>query len=55
MPDTGKREWRFYLDDMIDMLEGMVLGLNKKTISVATDDCLKWNVASGLLRLVQSP
>ena len=36
------------------MLEGMVLRINKKTISVATDDGRQWNVAPGLLRLVQS-
>ena len=36
------------------MLEGMVLRLNKKTISVATDDGHQWNVSPGLLRLVQS-
>ena len=36
------------------MLEGMVLRLNKKTVSVATDDGHQWNVAPGLLRLVQS-
>jgi hypothetical protein len=36
------------------MLEGMVLRLNKKTISVATDDGHQWNVAPGLLCLVQS-
>jgi hypothetical protein len=35
-------------------LEGMVLRLNKKTVSVATDDGHQWNVAPGLLRLVQS-
>ncbi|MBC7203923.1 MAG: hypothetical protein H5U29_10460 [Pusillimonas sp.] len=35
-------------------LEGMVLRLNKKTISIATDDGHQWNVAPGLLRLVQS-
>ena len=35
-------------------LEGIVLRLNKKTISVATDDGHQWNVAPGLLRLVQS-
>lgn len=34
-------------------LEGMVLRLNKKTISVATDDGHQWNVTPGLLRLVQ--
>ena len=33
--------------------EGVVLHLNKKTISVATDDGHRWNVAPGLLRLVQ--
>jgi len=36
------------------MLEGMVLRLNKKTVSVATDDGHRWNVAPGLLRLVKS-
>lgn len=36
------------------ILEGMVLRLNKKIISVATDDGHQWNVAPGLLRLVQS-
>jgi hypothetical protein len=36
------------------MLEGMVLRLNKKTVSVATDDGHQWNVAPGLLRLIQS-
>jgi hypothetical protein len=36
------------------MLEGMVLRLNKKTISIATDDGHQWNVPPSLLRLVQS-
>lgn len=36
------------------MLEGIVLRLNKKTVSVAADDGHQWNVAPGLLRLVQS-
>ena len=35
-------------------LEGMVLRLNKKTVSVATDDGHQWNVPPGLLRLVQT-
>lgn len=35
-------------------LEGMVLRLNKKTISIATDDGHRWNVAPGLLRLIRS-
>ena len=35
-------------------LEGMVLRLNKKTGSIATDDGHQWNVATSLLRLVQS-
>ncbi len=35
-------------------LEGLVLRLNKKTVSVATDDGHQWNVAPGSLRLVQS-
>lgn len=34
-------------------LEGIVLRLNKKTVSVATDDRRQWNVAPGLLRLIQ--
>jgi hypothetical protein len=34
-------------------LEGIVLRLNKKTVSVATDDGHQWNVAPGLLHLVQ--
>lgn len=34
------------------MLEGVVLRLNKKTISVLTDDGCRWNVSPGLLRLV---
>jgi len=36
------------------MLEGVVLRLNKKTVSIAADDGHQWNVAPGLLRLVQS-
>ncbi|HPJ26689.1 MAG TPA: hypothetical protein PLW97_09375 [Synergistaceae bacterium] len=36
------------------MLEGMVLRLNKKTISVVADDGLQWNVSPGLLHLIQS-
>lgn len=35
-------------------LEGLVLRLNKKTVSVATDDGHQWNVAPGLLRLIQT-
>jgi hypothetical protein len=35
-------------------LQGIVLRLNKKTVSVATEDGLQWNVAPGLLRMVQS-
>jgi hypothetical protein len=35
-------------------LEGIVLRLNKKTISVAIDDGHQWNVAPGLLRLIRS-
>ncbi|MBL8499702.1 MAG: hypothetical protein LZF63_12320 [Nitrosomonas sp.] len=34
-------------------LQGTVLRLNKKTISVATDDGHQWNVAPGLLHLIQ--
>ena len=36
------------------ILEGMVLRLNKKILSVVTDDGHQWNVAPDLLRLVQS-
>lgn len=36
------------------MLEGVVLRLNKKTISVTTDDGHQWNVAPGLLHLIPS-
>ena len=36
------------------MPEGIVLRLNKKTISVATGDGHQWNVAPCLLRLVSS-
>ncbi len=52
---------RFTKGDRVDfqapdgrMLEGMALRLNKKTVRVATDDGQQWNVAPGLLRLVQS-
>jgi hypothetical protein len=36
------------------MLKGIVLRLNKKTVSIATDDGHQWNVGPGMLRLVQS-
>lgn len=36
------------------MLEGIVLRLNKKAVSVAANDGHQWNMAPGLLRLVQS-
>ena len=36
------------------MFEGIVMRLNKKTVSVATDDGHQWNVAPGLLRLITS-
>jgi hypothetical protein len=35
-------------------LQGIVLRLNKKTVSVATEDGHQWHVAPGLLRMVQS-
>lgn len=35
-------------------LEGTVLRLNKKTVSVVTDDNHQWNVSPALLQLVQS-
>lgn len=36
------------------VVEGVVLRLNRKTVGVATDDGHQWNVAPGLLRLIQS-
>jgi hypothetical protein len=36
------------------MLEGTVLRLNKKTVSVVTDDGHQWNVSPGLLHLIRS-
>ena len=35
-------------------VEGVVLRLNQKTVSIATDDGRQWNVAPGLLRLIRS-
>jgi hypothetical protein len=35
-------------------LEGIVIRLNKKTVSVAADDGRQWNVSPGLLRLVKT-
>lgn len=35
-------------------VEGVVLRLNQKTVSIATDDGHQWNVAPGLLRLIRS-
>lgn len=34
--------------------EGIVLRLNKKTVSIATSDGHQWNVSPGLLRLVKT-
>jgi len=34
-------------------VEGTMLRLNKKTVSIATDDGHQWNVAPGLLHLIQ--
>lgn len=36
------------------VMEGLVLRLNKKTISIATDEGDQWNVAPVFLRLIQS-
>lgn len=36
------------------MVEGSVMRLNKKTVSIVTDEGQRWNVAPGLLRLIQS-
>lgn len=36
------------------MLEGTVLRLNKKTVSVATDDGHRWNVGPSFLTLISS-
>jgi hypothetical protein len=35
-------------------VEGIVLRLNKKTVSIVTDDAHQWNVAPGLLHLIRS-
>ncbi|ORJ60239.1 hypothetical protein [Geothermobacter hydrogeniphilus] len=35
-------------------IQGRVLRLNKKTVSIAADDGHRWNVAPALLRLVKS-
>jgi hypothetical protein len=35
-------------------LEGLVLRLNKKSVSIVTDDGHQWNVAPGLLSLIRS-
>ena len=36
------------------ILEGTVIRLNKKTVSISTDDGYRWNVPPRLLHLVQS-
>ena len=36
------------------ILDGMVIRLNKKTVSVLTDDGRQWNVSPGLLILVET-
>lgn len=36
-----------------DRVEGNVLRLNKKTVSIITDDGDQWNVSPGLLQLVE--
>ncbi len=36
------------------MVEGMVLQLNKKTVSLVADDGRRWKVSPSLLRLVRS-
>lgn len=46
MSDQVQRGWHFYLVDMIEFAG--------KTNSVATDDGHQWNIAPGLLYLVQS-
>ena len=35
-------------------IQGVVLRLNKKTVSVDTGDGQRWNVAPGLLRLIKA-
>ncbi len=37
-----------------ELLQGVVLRLNKKTVSVVTDDGDRWNVSPALLHLVRS-
>ena len=48
----------FHIGDLVSfqandgrVIQGEVLRLNKKTISIVTDDGQRWNVAPGLLRL----
>ena len=38
-----------------DVIEGYVLRLNKKTISIAGNDGHRWNVSPGFVRLVKPP
>ena len=51
---------RFNVGDRVSFIahgedkEGTVIRLNKKTVSIAVDDGHQWNVAPGLLKLVQS-
>lgn len=36
------------------ILEGFIFRLNKKTVSIVTDDTQHWNVSPGLLTLIRS-
>ena len=74
MSDASQREWRFYLDDIIDFAGKMLAytdGLDQAGFVASgltydatrnllihgylgIDDGHQWNVAPGLLRLVQS-
>lgn len=35
-------------------IEGIVIRINKKTVSIVTDDDHQWNVGPGLLHLIQA-
>ena len=57
---TTAQMTRFNVGDRVSFIahgedkEGTVMRLNRKTVSIAVDDGHQWNVAPGLLKLVQS-
>lgn len=50
---TAGDKVRFYTPDGL-LLSGLIVRLNKKTVSVETDDGGGWNVSPILLELVES-